>query len=243
MVIKIFIEKDGRTLGPLSAADLKALADSGKLMPDDLVWQEGSQTKVPAKQVKGLLFTNPTGISGRPGDSTGVDAEVTTGFSTGVVCPACGKGCESGARICGHCGEKMTGGSQQPVPSVAELSQTLPISEDEAVVEIGMGIILSIITCGFYQLFWQARQFKVLNAWLGRKEFGFWSWFLLGIITCGFYMIYCEYKMANAILEVRLKHGRSGNSQLPILCLFLSLFGFSIVSMAIQQDEINNLYR
>jgi len=231
MAIKIFIEKDGHTLGPMSAADLKALAESGKLMPDDLVWQEGSQAKVPAKQIKGLSFKNSTGISSGPEDSTG------------VVCPACGKGCWSAASFCGHCGGKLTGGPQQAVPSVAKFSTAPPISESEAVVGIGFGIILSLISCGFYLFFWQSHQFKVLNAWLGRQEFSFLAWFFLGMITCGIYMIYYEYKMANAILEIQRKLGRSENSQLPILCLVLSVFGFSIVSMAIQQEEINNLYR
>ena len=239
MAVKIFIEKDGRTFGPMSAADLKALAESGKLMPDDLVWQEGSQTKVPAKQVKGLSFKSPSGVSSGPGDSTGVGP----GVSTGVVCPACGKRGESAARFCVHCGKKLVGGPQQAVASVAKLSTAPPISRHEAVVGIGFGIILSIITCGFYLLLWQARQFKVLNAWLGRQEFSFWAWFFLGMITCGIYMIYYEYKMANGILEIQQKLGRSENSQLPILCLVLSVFGFSIVSMAIQQEEINNLYQ
>ena len=126
---------------------------------------------------------------------------------------------------------------------MAKFSTAPPISESEAVVGIGFGIILSLITCGFYLFFWQSRQFKVLNAWLGRKEFSFLAWFFLGMITCGIYMIYYEYKMANAILEIQRKLGRSENSQLPILCLVLSVLGFSIVSMAIQQEEINNLYR
>ena len=59
MAAKIFIQKDGQTLGPMSPADLQKLAQSGKLLPEDLVWQQGRENKVPAKQVKGLSFKTP----------------------------------------------------------------------------------------------------------------------------------------------------------------------------------------
>ena len=56
--------------------------------------------------------------------------------------------------------------------------------------------------------------------------------FLLGIITCGIFLIYWEYKFFSKGDKVT----RSNNC---ILNFILSLFGFSIVSMAIQQDSIN----
>ena len=59
MAAKIFIQKGGQTLGPMSPADLQKLAQSGKLLPEDLVWQQGRENKVPAKQVKGLSFKTP----------------------------------------------------------------------------------------------------------------------------------------------------------------------------------------
>ena len=59
MASKFFIRKGGKTHGPLSSSDLMKLAQSGKLAPADLVWKEGSNTKVPAKRVKGLSFKSP----------------------------------------------------------------------------------------------------------------------------------------------------------------------------------------
>ena len=73
------------------------------------------------------------------------------------------------------------------------MSQRLPYPRQEAVVGIGIGIILSIVTCGIYGLFWQYKQIEVLNAWLGRKEYDFWTWLLLSIITCGIFSLYYEY--------------------------------------------------
>ena len=59
MASKYFIQKGGKTFGPLSSSDLMKLAQSGKLAPADLVWKEGIKTKVPAEQVKGLTFKSP----------------------------------------------------------------------------------------------------------------------------------------------------------------------------------------
>ena len=105
-----------------------------------------------------------------------------------------------------------------------------------------MGIVLTILTCGFYALFWQARQFRVLNAWLGREEYGFWKWLLLSILTCGMYAIYTEYQMSNGIIEIQRKRGWHINPNLGAICVVVSFFGFPIASMAIQQEEINKFY-
>jgi len=46
---------DGQQAGPVSAVELKQLADAGRLRPDDLVWQEGMKDWTPARKVKGLF--------------------------------------------------------------------------------------------------------------------------------------------------------------------------------------------
>ena len=56
MASKFFIQKGDQILGPMSGPDVKTLAQSGKLMPKDLVRQGGSEKKVPAKRIKGLSF-------------------------------------------------------------------------------------------------------------------------------------------------------------------------------------------
>ena len=109
------------------------------------------------------------------------------------------------------------------------------------VVNIAVGILLTLITCGIYGLFWQYKQITALNYFLGRHEYDFWMWFLLSIITCGIFAIYYEYKMAGSINDVKLANSRGVDPNLPLICLFLSIFGLGIVSLAIQQNEINLL--
>jgi hypothetical protein len=117
-----------------------------------------------------------------------------------------------------------------------------PYPRQDAVVSIGVGIILSLITCGLYGLFWQYKQMDVLNAWLGRKEYDFWIWLLLSIVTCGVFALYYEYKMAKGINEIQEATGRRVNDDLALLCVLLAFVGVGIASIAIQQYEINRFY-
>ena len=48
-----FIQKGRQNYGPMPGPDVTTLAQSGKLMPNDLVWKEGSESKVRARLVKG----------------------------------------------------------------------------------------------------------------------------------------------------------------------------------------------
>ena len=157
-------------------------------------------------------------------------------------CPACGESLVEAAEFCDYCGEKVPGETGGRAEGNSFYRNPVPIMRDEAFVSIGMGVFLTILTCGIYSLFWQARQFRVLNAWLGRREYSFWSWLGLTLITCGIYGIYSEYQMANSILEIQRKREWYTNPDLATLCVAVSVIGLPIASMAIQQEEINKFY-
>ncbi len=106
---------------------------------------------------------------------------------------------------------------------------------------IPMDVILTLITCGIYNLFWNHRQMAVFNALLEEDRFQFWTWFFLTIITCGIYHIYYEYRMAEAMKQLQRKFDRPVNDNLSMLALILSIFGFPIVVDAIFQDELNSI--
>jgi len=50
-----YYAKGDRQLGPVGTAELKQLAASGSLEPQDLIWREGMDDWVPAENVKGLF--------------------------------------------------------------------------------------------------------------------------------------------------------------------------------------------
>ena len=72
--IEWFYSQENKQIGPVSAAEMKRLAATGKLTPSSLVWREGMEECVPAGKVKGLFdeeIPAPHGPSaaeaGRPG--------------------------------------------------------------------------------------------------------------------------------------------------------------------------------
>lgn len=123
-----------------------------------------------------------------------------------------------------------------------DITSPKPISREEAVYSIAVCIILAIITCGIYGWVWQYRQFRIINAWLGREEHDFWKYFFLTLITCGIYGIYYEYKFATTINEVQQKYDLPFSKDLPVIAIILGIMGLGIVTWAIEQNEINKWY-
>ncbi len=115
-----------------------------------------------------------------------------------------------------------------------------PLSSEHHI-EIAMGIVLSLITCGLYNIYWNYRQFQAMNALLGREEYQFWLWLLLSIFTCGIFHIYYEYKMGSDLYSWLKDHGKDANPNLPVMGLVLSCFGLTIITDAVYQHEFNKL--
>ena len=122
------------------------------------------------------------------------------------------------------------------------MSRDYPQPREDAVTRIVIGILLSIVTCGIYGLYWQYKQMRTLNTWLGREDFNFVLWLLLSIVTCGIFACYYEYKMAKGINEVQEKYGYTVNADIALICVIFAIFGLSVVSICIQQSEINKFY-
>ena len=116
------------------------------------------------------------------------------------------------------------------------------VPREEAVRNIVVSLILTILTCGIYDLYWNAKQMKTMNGLLEREELFFWTWLLISIITCGLFHLYYEYKMGLALVEIQEKYDMRVDTNLPLISLGLSIFGFSFVVDAIHQNEINKVY-
>lgn len=105
---------------------------------------------------------------------------------------------------------------------------------------IAVCIILSIVTCGIYGIYW----FICLNNDTNTASNTFGTSggmaFLLTLITCNIYGIYWAYKQGEKIDAAKANRGiPSSNS--GILYLILTLFGFGIVAWALMQNELNQL--
>ena len=117
-----------------------------------------------------------------------------------------------------------------------------PYPAQDGIQGVGLAILLTLVTCGIYGLYWQYKQMQTLNAWLRNEEFSFLTWFFLTIITCGIFSVYYEYKMARGINEVQANNGFRVKNDLAVISLLLAIFGLGFVSLAIQQAEINGFY-
>ena len=108
--------------------------------------------------------------------------------------------------------------------------------------DIALSIILTLLTCGIYNLFWQKHQMKTVNLLLEKEVLSFWKWLFLTIITCGLYHIYYEYLMGKYIVEIQHKVNKLPyTSNLFTIALILSALGLSIVVDAIEQRELNEI--
>ena len=99
-------------------------------------------------------------------------------------------------------------------------------------------VLLSIITCGIYELYWYYVMTEDMNKADHTKPdvTNLIIAVLLGIITCGIYLIYWQFRFYEKSDAVTKKNNL-------IVYFILSLFGFSIISNALLQSDINEIVK
>ncbi len=95
-------------------------------------------------------------------------------------------------------------------------------------------LILSIVTCGLYTLYWMYAITEDIII-IAKDE---WSisggmTLLLTFLTCGLFLIFWAYKMG------RILEKYNGGKDNSILYVMLELLGLNIISLCIIQDQIN----
>lgn len=101
-------------------------------------------------------------------------------------------------------------------------------------------VLLSIITCGIYGIYWMITLTDDAAAKAGDSEFSGGKAVLFTIITCGIYGFYWYYKMGKTLATA------GSNSGVPIddnsvLYLILGIFGLGIVNYCIMQSDLNKM--
>lgn len=107
---------------------------------------------------------------------------------------------------------------------------------------IVLQIVLTIITCGIYGIFW----FITLTDDTARAaedpSFSGGKAFLFTIITCGIYGFYWYYKMGKTLQMANQKAGINAGDN-SVLYLILGIFGLGLVNYCIMQNELNVIAR
>ena len=101
---------------------------------------------------------------------------------------------------------------------------------------VGLCIVLSIVTCGIYGIYWLYCIHEDMKAVCGLPmNVSGGMLILLTIVTCGIYGMYWSYQVGRTVDAAK----GTPNGSLGVLYLVLSIFGLNIVAWALMQNEIN----
>lgn len=158
-------------------------------------------------------------------------------------CANCGNQLEDNAIACSKCGSPIEVVDQtNNVVGGTVINNTapqmgLPIIPKR---EIVVAILLTVLTCGIYGIYWFVKLTDESNAASGSDAASGALAIVYTLITCGIYTIYWNYKMGQKMHEAGKRYGVEivDNS---VLYLILSLFGLGIVNYCLIQSDLNRL--
>lgn len=105
---------------------------------------------------------------------------------------------------------------------------------------IVLQIVLSLITCGIYSIYWFITLTDDAAKKAGDTEFNGVKAFLFTLITCGIYGYYWYYKMGKTLKVAGDNNGVAVDDN-SVLYLILGLFGLGIVNYCIMQNDLNKM--
>ena len=142
--------------------------------------------------------------------------------------------------ICQNCGQDFNGPNCPKCGAPANMGPAMPAGA--VVVEkrsIATCIVLTIVTLGIYGLYWMVKVHQEVHIVSGEQPtVSGGMLILLTIVTFGIYSLYWCYKQGERIDKIHTMRGVPvGNN--AVLYLVISIVGFSIVAMALMQNELN----
>ena len=141
-------------------------------------------------------------------------------------CPFCGKEIDAASRKCGICGREL---------DAAAIPCPRPLGESRS---IAVHLLLTLVTCGFWGLFWLYKMGEEINRHEGQNRINPGLDLVLMFVTCGLWGMYMMYKYPQTLHEIKLSE-QMPSSELALVCLLLSFFGLYPVSLMILQDDLN----
>ena len=105
---------------------------------------------------------------------------------------------------------------------------------------IVLQIVLSLITCGIYGIYWFITLTDDAAKKAGDANFNGVKAFLFTLITCGIYGYYWYYKMGKTLKVAGDNNGVAVDDN-SVLYLILGLFGLGIVNYCIMQNDLNKM--
>ncbi|RAU99582.1 DUF4234 domain-containing protein [Paenibacillus sp. YN15] len=107
---------------------------------------------------------------------------------------------------------------------------------------VAVAVILTLITCGIYGIYW----FIVLTSDVGKlsgdHEFTGGKHFLLTLVTCGIWSYVWAFQIGRQVEQAQHQRGWHASDN-ALIYLILHFFGLQIVTLALVQADVNKMAR
>lgn len=167
-----------------------------------------------------------------------------------MFCKQCGSPNNDAAKFCLNCGaplqqDNADGYGSQFGAGSGGTSASAPVyvNGGAAIIERNLAtqIVLSLVTCGIYGLYWLYTLTEDTNRISGDPNaVNGGTTILYSLVTCGIYTYFWMYKRGEIIDNYKMQRGYPSGS-LGVLYLVLTFCGLGIVSYALMQNEINKI--
>lgn len=214
--VQWFCVQDNRSTGPYSPEVIAQMLSNGTLNGSTYVWREGMSDWEYLKNTELASLLQPSGRN-QNASFWGSDSLGSGGYQNGASNPS------------------MNMGYTRPGTAPGVYVQHRSII---------LYILLSLLTCGIWQLIWEyqvAKDINMLAVAQGKpKGVDPAMAVIFSILTCGIYMIYYFYKEGSTISQLQYPNYRVDNQ--AVLLAVLGVF-IPTASIAILQDQINSIVR
>ena len=151
-------------------------------------------------------------------------------------CPNCGNELSENSNFCAKCGRSVNGNENNGSTVVINNYNNNEVKLPER--NIVVCILLSLITCGIYGIYWFIVMTDESNMVSDDQTASGGTAFLFTIITCGIYFYYWNYKMGQKLHQAGQKYNKPIGDN-SIVYLLLSIFGLGIINYCIIQSDLN----
>lgn len=154
-------------------------------------------------------------------------------------CPNCGNELSENSNFCSKCGSNVN--ENENNESTVIINNYNNSNNNEVKLperNIVVCILLSLITCGIYSIYWFIVMTDESNMVSDDQTASGGMAFLFTLITCGIYFYYWNYKMGQKLHQAGQKFNKPIGDN-SIVYLLLSIFGLGIINYCIIQSDLN----